>query len=200
MQEETSAQNLTERLKLIETMIAEGRGTTTKWGWSFVMWGAAYYVAAAWATWGHWAWAWPVTMTAAAVVSSVVASRMKRGHPQTTMSRAISGVWIAMGCALMIVLMSLAFSGRGDAHVFIAIVGAMLATAHGTSAIILKWKAQMACAVVWIASAVAACFGSKAVVMISFLMATFLGQIVFGIYAMVLDSRRRRAQHGVVHA
>lgn len=199
MSVETSNVDLTERVKLIESMIAEGRRSTTKWGWSFVLWGMAYYVAAGWATWGRSWLAWPVTMTAAAVLSSVVASRMKRGQPETTLGRAIGGVWIAMGCALMIVLISLAFSGRGDAHVFIAIVGAMLATAHATSAIILKWKAQMACAVVWMASAVVACFGSDKLVMIGFLGATFLGQIVFGIYAMVLEARRR-ARSGVVHA
>ena len=84
-----------------------------------------------------------------------------------------------------------------DAHVFVAIVGAMLATAHATSAAILKWKAQFWCAVVWIAAAVTACFGSDAVVGIAFLSATFLGQIVFGIYAMVLESRQHRARGGV---
>jgi hypothetical protein len=190
----TNELELTERLKLIESMIAEGRRSTTKWGWTFVLWGAAYYVAVAWATWGRSAWAWPVTMVAAAVVSSVVASRMSRGQPETTLGRAIGAVWIGMGSSLMIVLMSLAISGRYDARVFVAIAGAMLATAHATSAMILKWKAQFWCAVVWIAAAVAACFGSDMVVGIAFLAATFLGQILFGIYAMICESRRRRLQ------
>ena len=75
----------------------------------------------------------------------------------------------------------------------------MLATAHATSAMILKWKAQYWCALVWLAAAVAACFGSDAVVGIAFLGATFLGQIVFGIYAMILEARERKAK-GVAHA
>jgi hypothetical protein len=74
----------------------------------------------------------------------------------------------------------------------------MLASAHATSAMILKWKAQFWCAVVWLAAAVAACFGSDTVVAVAFLGATLLGQIVFGIYAMALESRRRR--QGAAHA
>ena len=42
-------QELKDRLSLIESMIAEGRRTTESWGWSFVFWGVAYYVAIAWA-------------------------------------------------------------------------------------------------------------------------------------------------------
>ncbi len=138
-------------------------------------------------------------MVAAAVLSSVVASRVERGRPGTTLGRAIGAVWIAMGISLMVVLACLAVSGRYDGRVFVAIVGAMLGTAHATSAMILKWKAQFACALVWLAAAVAACFGSDTVVAIAFLGATFLGQIVFGIYAMILESRRR-SQRGVAHA
>jgi hypothetical protein len=196
---ETGNLELTERLKLIESMIAEGRRSTRRWGWTFVLWGVAFYVATVWATWGRTAWAWPVTMTATAVLSSVVGSRMSRGQPKTTLGRAIGAPWIAMGTALMVVLVCLGVAGRYDEHVFVAIAGAMLATAHATSAMILKWKAQFWCAGVWLAAAVAACFGTDMVVGIAFLSATFLGQILFGIYAMALEARRHR-KNGVVHA
>lgn len=185
---------LTERLKLIESMMAEGRRSTESWGWSFVLWGVAYCVATAWATWDRSWLAWPVTMVAAGVLTGVLASRVTHGHPETTLGRAIGAVWIAMGISLMIVLAAMAWSDRYDGHVFVAIVGAMVGTAHATSAMILKWKAQFACALVWLAAAVAACFGSDTVVAIAFLGATFIGQIVFGIYAMILESRRRRPQ------
>lgn len=190
MSEETGHLDLTERLKLIESMIAEGRRRTTKWGWTFVLWGLAFYVAVAWASWGRSAWAWPVTMVAAAVLSSVLASRMKRGQPRTLMGRAIAAPWIGMGISIMVVLTALAVSGRYEAQVYVAIIGAMLGTAHMTSAIILKWKMQFLCALVWLASGVVACFSSEPVAGIAFLAATFLGQIVFGIYAMVLEARR----------
>ncbi len=45
-------QELKDRLSLIETMIAEGRRTTERWGWTFVLWGVAYYVAIVWVSVG----------------------------------------------------------------------------------------------------------------------------------------------------
>ena len=45
--------DLAERVRLIENMMAEGRRKTESWGWTFVLWGVAYYVATAWATWGR---------------------------------------------------------------------------------------------------------------------------------------------------
>ena len=68
-------QELNDRLNLIETMIAEGRQKTESWGWTFVLWGIAYYVAIAWATLGHSNLAWPVTMIGTSILTAVVASR-----------------------------------------------------------------------------------------------------------------------------
>ena len=192
-------QELKDRLSLIENMIAEGRRRTQSWGWTFLLWGVAYYVATAWAVWGRSDLAWPVTMIAAALVTVVAASRITRNRPETTLARSIIAVWIAMGISLFLVLMCLATSGRYEPHTFIAIVGAMLGTANATSGMILKWKMQLACAVVWWTAAGVACFGTESQTSIAFLTATFFCQIVFGIYAMVLESRRRR-QSGAVHA
>jgi peptidoglycan/LPS O-acetylase OafA/YrhL len=104
-----------------------------------------------------------------------------------------------MGISLFVVLMSLGLSGRYDTHVFLAVIGGMLGVANMASAIILKWKMQFACAVVWLGSAIVACFGTEEEAGIAFLAATFFCQIVFGIYAMIRESRRRR-QSAVVHA
>ena len=41
-------QDLKDRLSLIESMIAEGRRTTESWGWTFLLWGVAYYIAIGW--------------------------------------------------------------------------------------------------------------------------------------------------------
>jgi len=173
MMENAEKLELNDRLKLIESMMAEGRRKTESWGWSFLLWGVAYYIATAWATLGHSNFAWPVTMVAAGILTSVMAARMSSGHPETTLGRAIGAVWSAMGVSLFVVLICLGAGGRYDAHVFMAIIGAMLATAT-------------------------ACFGSETVVSIAFLSATFFCQIVFGIYAMILDARRR--QPGAAHA
>ena len=206
MSEETDSVELAERLKLIESMMAEGRQRTASWGWTFVLWGVAYLVATAWSSglvggplWVQRYLAWPVTMIAASIATGVGISRMKKGQPANTMGRALGATWAAMGISLFVVLMSLGLSGRYDQHVFVAIIGGMLGVANMASAIILKWKMQFACAVVWLASAVAACFGTVEQAGISFLTATFFCQIVFGIYAMILESRRHR-QSGAAHA
>lgn len=192
MQDETSAKDLRERLGLIENMIAEGRQRTESWGWSFVLWGVAYYVAIAWSMWGHAALAWPVTMVAASVLTGILASRVSTKGAETTLGRAMAAIWIAMGMSLFIVLICLSMSGRADLHVFVAIVGGALGTANATSSMILKWKMQFACAVVWFATAAVSCFISETQASSVFLIAIFFCQIVFGIYGMIGEARRRK--------
>jgi hypothetical protein len=138
-------------------------------------------------------------MIAASLLTAAAASRMARNRPRTALGRSIGAVWTAVGISLFLVLMSLSTSGRYEPHTFVAIIGGMLGVANATSGIILKWKMQLACALVWWTAAVFACFGSASQGSIAFLAATFFCQIVFGIYAMVLESRRRR-QSGAVHA
>jgi hypothetical protein len=196
-------QDLKDRLSLIETMIAEGRRTTESWGWTFVLWGVAYYIAIAWATLGQSVVAWPITMISASVLTMVLASRRAASRPDTTVGRAMLAIWFGMGVSTFIVMMSLGISGRLELHVAVAIVGAMLGAANATSGIILKWKMQFACAVVWWASAAISCFLSEIQAGILFVIAIFFCQIVFGIYGMVAESRKRkagRAGHGVSHA
>jgi hypothetical protein len=77
MPDQVTEQELKDRLSLIETMIAEGRRTTGSWGWTFVLWGVAYYVAIAWTIWGHYPLAWPITMVAASVLTAVLATRRR---------------------------------------------------------------------------------------------------------------------------
>jgi hypothetical protein len=206
MPEEMTSQDLRERLALIETMIAEGRSQTQSWGWTFLLWGIAYYVAIAWTSWGSSisltgrnGLAWPVTMIVAVLLTLVIGAR-KRGQQATTrVGHAVGSVWIALGISLLLLLPALAISQRIEPHAFVAVVAAFLGCANGTSGFILRWKAQIASAAVWWTASVVACFGSEAQLMTVFLVAIFLCQIVFGIYAMTLDARRRRP-NGEVHA
>lgn len=207
MQEEMSAQTLKERLELIENMIAEGRRRTESWGWIFVLWGVAYCVAIVWATrgrelsvWGNGhAGAWPITMLIACVLTLIIGIRKGKGQPVTTMGRAVSGAWISAGVSMLFLCPALAAVGRLDQHTFVALVAAMLGMANGASGIILRWKTQFGCAVIWWATSAAACFGSVAQLTVVFLAAIFLCQIVFGVYTMMLEARRR-GKPGVVHA
>jgi hypothetical protein len=191
MTENLENHDLAGRLNLIETMIAEGRSSTQRWAWTFLLWGIAYYVAIAWATWGKTWVAWPVTMIAAAIVTGVFVSRIKRSQPGTTVGRAMGAIWSVMGTVLFVVLMALGFSGRADLHLIVTISGAMLATANGVSSMVLRWKMQFACALVWLALAVGACFTTDMQTAMLSLAAIFFCQIVFGIYGMALESRRQ---------
>lgn len=206
MQEETSAQDLRERLALIESMIAEGRRRTQSWGWVFLLWGVAYCVAIVWSTRGRdlsvWSsadsLAWPLTMSVALVVTMIIGIRKSRGQPVTTVGRAIGAFWTCVGISMLVVFPTLAISGRLDEHVFVALVAAMLGAANGASGMILRWKWQVACAIAWWVTSAAACFGSVARATALFLAAIFVCQIVFGIYAMILEARRGGTR-GVVH-
>jgi len=194
MQEQTSTHDLQERLTVIETMLAEGRRSTQSWGWVFVLWGVAYYVAILGGGIIRNPMVWPVTMISACVLTGILISRRKQNHTNTTMGRAIGSIWIAAGISMFLVFLSLGTSGRIDQHIMVAVLGAMLGGANAASSMILKWKMQFASAVVWWACAVFACFGKSGQITVVFLAAIFFCQIVFGIYAMVLESRRNRRE------
>ncbi len=199
MQNQITEQELKDRLSLIESMMAEGRRTTESWGWTFVLWGVAFYVAIAWSGWNHSAWAWPVTMLVA-VVLSVALSSKERKHLETMLGRAVGSIWAALGISMFVLFLALGLSGRlTDPHLFPAAVSAILGMANGASALILRWKVQLWCAVVWWAAAVASCFGSDVQTSIVFLVAIFLCQIVFGIYCAIAEAQGHK-RRGPVHA
>ena len=192
MQDHTTEQELKDRLSLIESMIAEGRRNTESWGWTFVLWGIAYYLAIAWSAWNHSAWAWPVTIVIAVVVTFVVASLKAGNQPETTLGRAVGSIWIASGISMFLLFLALGLSGRLTDHLFVAVISAILGMANGASALILRWKVQFACAVVWWVAAVTTSFGTDAQSMIVFLVAIFLCQIVFGVYGVIAEAQERK--------
>jgi hypothetical protein len=200
MRDEMSAEDLKDRLAVIESMIAEGRRSTESWGWTFVLWGIAFYVAIAWSTWADGtALAWPVTTACASVLTLIIGLRKGRRQPGTTIGRAVASVWTAAGISMILVFLALGLTGRLDQHSFVAILAAMLGAANAASGVILRWKMQVACAVVWWAVSVAACFGSATRASALFLAAIFFCQIVFGVYAMTREAQRHK-EGGVAHA
>jgi len=149
MRDDITEQELKERLSIIERLIAEGRRTTENWGWTFVLWGVAFYIALAWSEWGHSPWAWPATMLIAAIASIVIAVSKTGNHPQTTLGRSIGSIWIALGISMFVLFFALSLSGRLTVHLFVAVMSAILGMANGASALILRWKIQLACAIAW---------------------------------------------------
>jgi hypothetical protein len=211
--DDLARQELTARLNLIETMIAEGRQKTESWGWTFVLWGAAYSAAivfanlgapvAEWTTFGHRTIAWPITMIGAMILMFVcvaLASRKKTSQPDTTIGRAIYSMWIAMGISMFLLLLASGVSGRLDQQMFVAIVASMLGTVNAASSMILKWRQQLLCAIVWWVTAVAACFCNVTQCTLVFLAAIFLCQIVFGAYGMISERKLTAQKSGAVHA
>jgi hypothetical protein len=197
MTEEIEELELKQRLSMIESMIAEGRRTTESWGWTFVLWGVAYYIAIAWSTLAQFGLAWPITMVAACVLMAFLIGRKRSrgggGPVTTTIGRAIRSIWIASGISMFVLLDALGFSSRAEWHVAVAVAATLVGTANAASSLILKWKLQFVCAMVWWAAAVVACFGSDRQCGIASLLAIFFCQIVFGIYGMIAESRQRRA-------
>lgn len=199
MAEEMEARDLQDRLNLIESMIAEGRRTTERWGWTFVLWGVAYFVAIAWSFWGKSNLAWPVTMVGASVLTGVLATRQTRGRPETAIGRSISAVWIATGISMFVLLLALGIQGLLEQQVFMGIVSAMLGTANAASSMILKWRAQFVCTLIWWTTSVVCVVGTPAQSTLALIVAIFFCQILFGIYAMVCESRNR-GHRGAAHA
>ena len=204
MNELPEEMDLKDRLDLIERMIAEGRRTTEHWGWVFVLWGVAYYVAIAWSAWeNHASQAWNITMAGAMILTfGTVVWRISRRkqelQPATTLSRAVTSIWIAVGISFVVLLPSLGMGGMSDSNLVVAIIGTLLGTANAASSMILKWKLQFVCAVIWWTTAIISCLGNTRQSFIALLTANFFCQILFGIYGMFCESRKR--QPGALHA
>jgi len=194
-----------DRIVLIESMMSEGRKKTESWGWSFVLWGVAYYVATAWATLGHSNWAWPVTMVVAGALTAAVPVLRKReaGRTETTIGRAIGAVWIGMGSALFLVCMVVGFSGHAEQHALLTTIEGFVGAANVISAIILRWRVQFFVGILWWIAAGVTAFVSIEQTGYIFLAAIFFCQIVFGVYMMISEgagARTRAASAGARHA
>jgi hypothetical protein len=194
MTEQETQEELLTRFELVEKMVKEGRRSTEYWGWTFVLWGSAYLVAIAWSFWSHRSdIAWPVTMIAATVVTVVVATKKKRAKPQTPVSRAIMGIWSAVGTSIFIFSFAVAISGHGEMHSYMAAVEIMIGIANCAVSVILRWRGQFIMALLWWISAVATCFVATSLVLPILIFDTLVGFLGFGLYLMYCENRDRRA-------
>jgi fatty acid desaturase len=198
MTEPSNKQDFADRLTLIESMIAEGRSSTESWGWSFVLWGAALYIAIAWSTWGNPAIAWPVTMIVAGLITSTIAVRKARRNPETTLGRSVSSIWRALGISLFFFGLCSGMSHHAEQHILLAAIAVMLGMVNASSSMILRWKLQFGCAVAWWAAAAVSLFGTVTEGSVALLIAIFLCQIVFGIYMMISEARKRVSGRNLV--
>lgn len=196
MTQNLDRQEIEERLTLIERMIVEGRHATGHWGPVFVLWGVAFFVAFGWHTLGnHNRLAWPVTMIATFVLTRILHRRKRAGLPRTTAARAINSIWIAMVIAMFVLPGAIEYSGSAVAPgVQVAILATMLGMSNAACGLLLRWKQQFACAVIWWAEAVISCFGTARLDTIGFMTASFLCWIVFGIYVIYESHQPRQPE------
>jgi hypothetical protein len=97
---------------------------------------------------------------------------------------------------MVLILLAAGIGGKLEQQMFVGIVAAMLGLTNAASSMILKWRAQFLCALVWWTTAVAACFLTVALTTMAFLAAIFLCQIVFGTYGMLSEARERKTHQG----
>lgn len=195
--------DINERLALIESMMQAGRKSTEYWGWNFLLWGIAYFVAVAWSSLlpgaGGPLLAWPITMIFAVLLTVGIARRRTRNMPRTEKSRALQAIWTAMGLGIFVFAFPVAWSGHFQAQSFMAAIEAMLGIAHVAAGSFLRWPLQIVVGALWWVAAIASCFVEGNGIAYVFLAATFVCMIGFGIYLMIRESRdKARARAGAV--
>src|SRR5580704_8041430 len=108
-----SRAELLERLTLLEQMVNEGRRTTERWGWTFILWGIAPLIALYWEThWPHPGLAWAVMMSIAAAMTAIISALRHRKEPRadSAIHRAIEAVWSLSGSSIFLYILSAALS------------------------------------------------------------------------------------------
>lgn len=143
--------DLLQRVVLMESMIAEGRKSTARYGWIFVMWGLIYFAAMGWAVFLPFKdWAWPVCVSIGVLAGIVKGRRMRAdGTVGNQRSRSIEAVWQAMTVAIVLYVIAAGVSGHGNQPAYYAAVFFFVGLAHGISARILRWGVQGLVAFIW---------------------------------------------------
>ncbi len=191
-----------DRLRLIESMICEGRRKTGRYGWNFLLWGIAYYVAIGWSNLNHSSLAWPVTMVTAAILSVVFGIRSSGQDPATATGRFLGALWTAGGIALFVYAFGMAYSGHASTQTLIPGVEILLGLVNLASGMVLRWRLQQLCGALWTVAAATSFFVSEQTVSWLFLAAIFFCNIFFGIVITLSEMRSSRSlsPSGSAHA
>lgn len=193
----TTRDDLIRRLALMETMIAEGRRTTTRCGWIFVLWGLVDIAGMGWQwIWPSY-WIWPITLFVGFVIQFRIGLRLKPDSVSVsnTQGRIIGAIWSMMGLATAIYVFTAIFRHLAWQFSFIAGIFMLVGMAHAISAMILRWRVQGLVAALWWAGGVAMFFAhSSNEIFVIFPLEMFFGMVLFGLYSMMLERRDRGGQ------
>lgn len=170
------------RLRLIEEMMTEGRRTTQRWGWMFLLWGAGPLLAMFWeARLPLPDLAWPIVIVACVIVNgAVIRARKRRGEARTTIMRYVGAIWASAGITVLLVSLGAALSGALDLRSLCVALFALAAVAHSTSSLILRWAMQFVAALVWWGAVLAAFLVPVTGLPILAAAALLLGNVAFG--------------------
>ena len=188
----TSRDDLLQRLELMESMIAEGRQTTMRCGWIFVMWGLVNLAGMGWQMVPpqHSRWVWPVCLGVGLVIQVIGLALRKRERPRCkgTQSRSVEAVWAMMGIAMIVYVGAVLATHFDWQYSYLSALFIIIGLAHATSAVILRWRVQAVVAGLWWAGAGAVLvFNSRRAANDIFLIEMCFGMIAFGPYVMWLE-------------
>jgi NADH:ubiquinone oxidoreductase subunit 2 (subunit N) len=189
---------LVQRLALMEAMVAEGRRSTVRWGWTFVLWGLVDISGMVWqlAAPGV-VWSWAVCISAGFVLQFLGISVMRRRgqlRSSSVKGRSLSAVWSMMGVGLTLYCFTGALRGKADQVSFLVAIFMMVGLAHAISAVILRWGVQGAVAASWWIAGLACFFLPLSNDLIYLFIGEMLvGGVFFGLYAMWLERRTSAA-------
>jgi hypothetical protein len=177
------------RLALIEKMVAEGRRSTARRGWLFLLWGAGPLLAILWTSIRPFSvWAWPVVLAICVLIHGMVARfRSRRGESKTASMHAVGAVWTCTGVTVLLLALCAAWSGTLEARALYVIFFALASVAHGTSSLILRWLPQFLAALVWWLASIAAFFVPIAHLRLIAIAALILGNLVFGAWLVYCE-------------
>lgn len=194
----TTRDDLVQRIALMETMIAEGRQSTARFGWIFVFWGLVDVAGVGWEVLQpNFRWIWPITVSAGFVLQFIgLALRRNSGNVcgKSIQSRSIAAIWSMMGLTILLYVAAAIVQHKAWQTAYIAAILMFVGMAHATSAIILRWRAQGFVAAVWWAGGIATYFIPRNYFLTLFVAEMVFGMILFGMYAMWLDRRGPAAQ------
>ena len=193
----TTRDELLQRVALMETMIAEGRRNTGRFGWIFILWGLvclsgvglSYFLPRSY-------WVWPIIIVSGFAIQFVgVAMHRRSGNcsSENMKSRSVAAVWRMMGIAIILYATPAIVTHTIHQIAYIAAIFMFLGMAHATSAVILRWGVQGMVAGLWWAGGVATYFVPRDYVITIYVVEMVCCMVLFGVYAMMLERRRAAA-------
>lgn len=182
---------LKERVRLIETMIAEGRRDTESWAWAFILWGVGHLVAVLWSQQASGGLAWGVTMTSCGVVMGAVAARRatRPGRKSTALGRALGSVWASLGVSIALIAVVGSMSGAVTGPMIWIVFFVLMGAASFSSGLILRWSPWTAMGILWWVAAAASMVATEEQLMALFIAMALVGEVGFGIFLAIHERR-----------